>query len=676
MQKRSTIIIAIVTALLVMGLAEFLNVTILRHLADNLTAQYIQEEGQVADRVVGNLENEMGGVEDKLKLIADIPEVADGNVASCTAKLDQVFAVLQARLGNLGRIGANGLFTCSVNRALVGVPGSKLGSYVTDIFQDPAHAPVLSHVILPPGGTYAEAMHVPVFGGTHQFEGTVGGAVYLRDLQAKFLKNVTFGQGGFAFLLDDNGDILYHPEADLIGGNISGSVAAKHFSNIVGFRAAVAEAKAGHSGTLRYALDGTDKVATYRPATILPGRRWVVFVSVPVAGAARALQSWGVNQAFWSLTLVLMLAIIAVAMTLVIGTLRAIRLQESLREEKAKAQTMLSSIGDGVMAIDREGRIVVFNAAAAEITGWEAKAAVGQAWHKVMRLIRERDRREDSTFVETAMSEGKLQHMEANTLLVRRDGSEIPVGDSAAPIFDAGRGVTGAIIVFRDLTQEREAARMKSDFAYASHQFRTPLTQAMTALSLAEGEKDGAQLKEDLAMAQVGLASAHRLALKLLAMADVDNGRVEAKLAKVDIGALVKGVVADVGENAPKSVAIKTKLAKGLTAVRTDAELVRQILLELLYNGLDYGDGKAVDMEIGVKDEALVIAVRNGGVSISDEDQAQVFAKFFRGANRPAEVAGAGLGLYLVREYVKLLGGKVWFESDAKGTVFWVSLPL
>jgi signal transduction histidine kinase len=61
---------------------------------------------------------------------------------------------------------------------------------------------------------------------------------------------------------------------------------------------------------------------------------------------------------------------------------------------------------------------------------------------------------------------------------------------------------------------------------------------------------------------------------------------------------------------------------------------------------------------------------------MSKEDQAQIFTKFFRGSNRPAEVAGAGLGLYLVREYARLLGGKVWLESGAAGTVVRVAVPV
>jgi hypothetical protein len=198
----------------------------------------------------------------------------------------------------------------------------------------------------------------------------------------------------------------------------------------------------------------------------------------------------------------------------------------------------------------------------------------------------------------------------------------------------------------------------------------------MTAVSLAEEETDAKLRNEDLAMAETGISSAHRLALKMLAMADVDNGRVEVKTADVDASELAKSAKEVVGEHLAKGLEIRTKVAAGLKTVRTDPALLKQVLTELLYNAADYGDGKLVELEMKARAATLVIQVRNGGLPISEEDQAQIFTRFFRGANRPAEVAGAGLGLYLVQQYVKLLGGKIWLTSDAKGTTFWVELPL
>jgi len=677
-QKSSkTILVTMATALVVIGLVFVGGSQIRDWVRQNLFKQYVAREATIARQVVGDLENEIADTQDKLKVAAMIPAVRNPtNAAACNDTLVAVLNSMESKVGNLGRVSAQDIFVCSVNKALVGTSGSKLGTYLPEIIADPKHKPVMSHVISPPGAGFAVALHVPVQDGTGQFAGTLGGAIYLKDLQDKLLKNISFGKNGFAIVFDDNGDILYHPQAELIGKNLSSPELQKMLTNAPAVQKAVADAVAGHTGTVQYGLNGVEKVAAYQSAQVLPNHRWVVMATVPVADAADLLKQVGVDQAFWMAIAMQTLAIILVAFVVVLGTLRAIRLPESLRQEKAKIQTMLSSIGDGVMAIDRKGSVILLNGAAVELTGWSDKEAVGRPWREVMNLIDEHDRKPAGAFIELAMKVGKKQHMAQNTLLVRRDGREVPVGDSAAPMFGRAGTVTGAIVVFRDFTDEREAARMKSDFAYASHQFRTPLTQAMSAVSLAQGETNAKLRNEDLAMAETGISSAHRLALKMLAMADVDNGRVEMKVADVDVPELVKTIKSEVGEHLAKDLEIRTNVAAGLKTIRTDHDLFKKIVTELLYNGADYGDGKLVELGVQTRAGTLMIQVRNGGLPISEEDQVQIFTRFFRGANRPAEVAGAGLGLYLVQQYVRLLGGKIWLTSGARGTTFWVELPI
>jgi PAS domain S-box-containing protein len=443
-QRMKVILITAVASLVVLGAVMVLGSFVRGWMVHNLFDQYVKQEAAVANQVADDLKNEMAGVEENLKLAALLPAVqSTADPAACNAKLGEVFAVLGSQVGNLGRINARGVFACSVNKALIGVPGSKLGSYVTDIFNDPKHGTVLSHVILPPGATHAVALHVPVWNAKGQFDGTLGGAVYLRDLQNKFLKNVKFAENGFAVVFDDNGDVLFHPKAELIGKNLNSPEARAAFSNVADLQRAIAEAAAGHSGTVRYSLEGVPKVAAYRPVAMLPGRNWVVMATVPVADAAITLREVGVDAAYWWAVAIDVAALMALAITLALGTLRAIRLQESLRAEKAKAQTMLSSIGDGVVAIDCDWRIVLFNPAAEAITGWKEAEALGRPVREVMKLLDEQSRREHIDFIKETITTGRLHHMAQNTLLVKQDGSEVPVGDSAAPIFDAAGAVIG-----------------------------------------------------------------------------------------------------------------------------------------------------------------------------------------------------------------------------------------
>ena len=146
---------------------------------------------------------------------------------------------------------------------------------------------------------------------------------------------------------------------------------------------------------------------------------------------------------------------------------------------------ILDSIGDGVVAIDQDRNITLWNRAAAVITGWTAAEAIGKPYREVLKFMRERDRIENSAFVEEALGLSKVISLVEKTLLVRKDGTEVPTGNSAAPIRNNQDKVVGGIIIFRDISEERESAHLRSDFMYATHQLRTPVTEAIWNLETA-----------------------------------------------------------------------------------------------------------------------------------------------------------------------------------------------
>ena len=104
--------------------------------------------------------------------------------------------------------------------------------------------------------------------------------------------------------------------------------------------------------------------------------------------------------------------------------------------------------------------------------------------------------------------------------------------------------------------------------------------------------------------------------------------------------------------------------------------MITRILLEILDNAIHYTKkSSTVTVTISPHAQGLLIEVQDAGIGIMEEQQALVFTKFFRGSNVDKDVAGAGLGLYIAREYSKLLGGKIWFKSSVgKGTLFSVLL--
>ncbi len=284
MSKKTTIVLfgfSLGVILLIIGFFIFRHVY--EGFLSGLIDQHAQENLASAEQTAATLEEEIKSTEDKLKLISKLPEIMDGSTESCNQKLAEI-AGLNPRISNIGRVGIDKKFKCSLNKVLIGTDAEKLGPYISQIFSDPIHKPVMSRVIKVPAGGYAVALHVPVYGENGLFIGTVGGAIYFDEFSKKFLQDIKVSDQGYVVLQDDDGTIFYHPQKELIGQNrrpkTSQEVAtASAITNMI-----IKSTKDGSSGTARYisTLDNKEKVGSYAAAEVSAGRRWIVIVTVPI----------------------------------------------------------------------------------------------------------------------------------------------------------------------------------------------------------------------------------------------------------------------------------------------------------------------------------------------------------------------------------------------------------
>ena len=166
------------------------------------------------------------------------------------------------------------------------------------------------------------------------------------------------------------------------------------------------------------------------------------------------------------------------------GLLRAVRhaidrkgMEETLYVERERAQVTLDSIGDGVISTDIAGNITFLNVVAETMTGWPSDEAAGQPMSAVFRIIDATSRNAIPSPMEAAVGEDRTMHLPPNALLVRRDGSEVPIDDAISPIHDRQGRVTGAVIVFRDVSAARAMAREMAHSA--EHDFLTGLPNRM-----------------------------------------------------------------------------------------------------------------------------------------------------------------------------------------------------
>ena len=358
------------------------------------------------------------------------------------------------------------------------------------------------------------------------------------------------------------------------------------------------------------------------------------------------------------------------------------RLIRSLDDMRRKEKTFLESIGDGVIGIDRGFVITLFNPAASRLTGFSALEAIGKPMQDIVKFINEKDRTENIKFIEEAMLFGKVKEMANHAVLITKTGTEIPVGDSAAPIFDADRNVTGAIVVFRDISREREVAKMKDDFVLlASHELRTPMTSIAGFVDMILEGRYG-QISEDVKEPLGYIAESTdrliRFVNDLLNVSRIEAGRMKFTLGEFDLEKIASKVVTELRPVAEKRKLELSVQTKGEVRVQADTEKVEQILHNLIGNSLKFTNKGKISVTIHKDRDTGVIEVIDTGVGIPGNEQNKLFGKFEQvntdSAGRPA---GTGLGLYISRQMARKMGGEVALVESVigSGSKFSLSLP-
>jgi PAS domain S-box-containing protein len=352
-------------------------------------------------------------------------------------------------------------------------------------------------------------------------------------------------------------------------------------------------------------------------------------------------------------------------------------------EKQAEANAIFNSIGDGAIATDEFGRITRVNPVAlkllhyteAELLGeWFPKIVVAMsADGKVINLI---DRPITRAFLTG-------QPVSAKFFYRRKDGQPLPVSINVSPILLNGKPL-GAIEVFRDITVEEEIDRMKSEFiSLASHQLRTPLSAIKTySHMLVDGYMGKVTPTQKKALHTIISATnrMNELISTLLNITRIESGSIAATPKVLKVDRVVEEVLKELAlMAADKSIATSLKVSgKASTSIKTDNLILKEILTNLISNGIKYTpEGGQLDVTVKPRLADVLVSITDTGWGIPKDVQGQIFSKFFRAHNIVRrETTGTGLGLYLVKGLIEILGGRIWFKSaEHAGTTFTFVLP-
>jgi PAS domain S-box-containing protein len=335
--------------------------------------------------------------------------------------------------------------------------------------------------------------------------------------------------------------------------------------------------------------------------------------------------------------------------------------------ERERSYAILSNIADGIVAVDREGAVVLWNTAAEQITGVPAVSALGRIPLEVI----QRD-----------LSGGDEAARGERLVPVRRGADEVWLSLTEAVMRDPAGVVAGRIFAFRDVSGERRVEQMKSDFvSTVSHELRAPLTSIYGfAETLLRSDVLFGEEERETFLGYIA-SEAQRLTTivdTLLSVARLDAGDLQVELAPIDVRAVVNEVITSAEETSANGHRFVVDVPDEPLAASADAEKLRQVLANLVDNAVKFSpEGATVTVEARRAGGAVEVRVVDQGIGVPADERERIFRKFHRAERGGRGQPGTGLGLFIARGLVAAMGGRIWVDSaEGNGSSFAFELPL
>jgi PAS domain S-box-containing protein len=337
-------------------------------------------------------------------------------------------------------------------------------------------------------------------------------------------------------------------------------------------------------------------------------------------------------------------------------------------ERGANAARALAYVADGVVLLDRDGIVRHWNTAAAAITGVAEEEALGERVEDVLPAWK-------SLSAHMPLVRPGEQAARPVTVPLTTQGRELWVSASGV---DFGEGTVYAL---SNVTDEHALETARAEFvATASHELRTPLAAVYGAIRTLR--RDDLQLTDEeenafLEMIESETGHLSQIVDQILLAGQLDAGAVEIELGECNPADVASAVIESASVHLPDGVSLR--LARnGTQRIVCDENKLRQVLTNLIDNAIKYSpDGGQVEIRLAAEDGECLIQVADEGLGIPSSELERIFEKFYRlDPQQTRGVGGSGLGLYICRELVERMNGRIEVDSEpGRGSRFTVALP-
>ena len=370
--------------------------------------------------------------------------------------------------------------------------------------------------------------------------------------------------------------------------------------------------------------------------------------------------------------------------------------------EKERFRVTLASIGDAVIVTDRNGTVTFLNSEAERMTGWSQAEAPGHPLKSIFRIINEETRQLVEDPVEKVFKELRVVGLANHTVLISKTGVEWMIEDSASPIFDVDRNISGVVLVFQDAGVRRRAqkalvvardqavaaSQAKDDFLAAlSHELRTPLNPVLLLASENSNRTElDDEVREDFATIAKNVMLEARLIDDLLDLTRISNRKLSLDMEVIDVRSVLRDAVDKLAaEIREKGLQLECRLGGGPAWIKGDAARMQQVFWNVLRNAVKFtsrGGQIKVDTAIDGGNQGITVTIADTGLGLTPGELERAFEPFSQGQH--AEKTGAhrfgglGLGLAIARSIIELHGGTIEATSSGRdrGANFTIKLAL